>query len=135
MMECEKCGSPTTMQVQAVVSAPGDLYHRLSKQNLRKKEVYLMGVLWDTADFICDNPKCQHVTKGFGNYVTNLKKDVERLNAEKQQIASDFVNFTLLDHPQALANREAVIIAKLKEKLSHYPHIEWLDGVLDSIKS
>ena len=89
MMECEKCGSPTTMQVQAVVSAPGNLYHQLSKQNLRKKEVYLMGVLWETADFICNNPKCQHVTRGYGNYVTNLKKEVETLKKEVEQLKSD----------------------------------------------
>lgn len=67
------------MQVQAVISAPGELAHLFSKQNLRSKDVYLMGVLWETADYICINPDCRKVVNGYGNYVTNLKKEVERL--------------------------------------------------------
>jgi hypothetical protein len=70
------------MQVQAVISAPGELAHKLSKQNLRRRDVYLIGVLWDTADFICTNPKCGKVLDGYGNYVTNLEKEVERLKAK-----------------------------------------------------
>ena len=41
-----------------------------------------MCVLWETADFICTNPKCGKVLNGYGNYVTNLKKEVERLKAK-----------------------------------------------------
>jgi hypothetical protein len=41
-----------------------------------------MGVLWETADFICTNPECGKVVDGYGNYVTNLKKEVERLKAK-----------------------------------------------------
>lgn len=44
--------------------------------------MYLIGVLWDTADFICTNPKCGKVLDGYGNYVTNLKKEVERLKVK-----------------------------------------------------
>lgn len=61
------------MQVQAVISAPGALVHQLSKKNLRLASVHLMGVLWETADFICENPKCQHIADGHGNYVTRLR--------------------------------------------------------------
>ena len=81
-MKCERCGSDTRIQVQAVISAPGELAHQFSKQNLRRKDVYLMGVLWETADFICTNPECGKVVDGYGNYVTNLKKEVERLKAK-----------------------------------------------------
>lgn len=81
-MQCVKCGSPTRMQVQLTVSAPGALYHKLSKQALRRKGVDVLGANWETADFICTNPDCCHVTEGFGNYVTNLKKRAERLEAE-----------------------------------------------------
>lgn len=76
---CLKCGAPTRMQVQATISAPGDLAHQFSKQNLRRKDVYLLGVNWETADFICTNPKCGSVRDGYGNYVTNLEKEVKRL--------------------------------------------------------
>ncbi len=80
-MKCEECGSPTQMQVQAVISAPGDLAHQFTKKNLRRKDVHLMGVLWETADFICTNPECGAIANGYGNYVTELKKEVERLRA------------------------------------------------------
>lgn len=82
MKACNRCGSPMRMQVQAVISAPAELAHQFSKQNLRRKDVHLMGVLWETADFICTNVKCQHVESGYGNYVTGLKKEVERLRAK-----------------------------------------------------
>ena len=72
---CERCGGPTQMQVQAVISAPSELEHQFSKQNLRSKDVHLLGVLWETADYICTNPECQYVTNGYGNYVSNLKKE------------------------------------------------------------
>ncbi len=81
-MLCEKCNSPTRMQVQATISAPGELAHQFSKKNLRQKEVHLMGVMWETADFICTNPNCSHVTNGYGTYVSNLRKEVERLKAK-----------------------------------------------------
>lgn len=68
------------MQVQAVISAPGELAHQFSKKNLRSKEVYLMGVLWETADYICAEPNCgRRVLDGYGNYVTGLKKRVKEL--------------------------------------------------------
>jgi len=76
---CPKCGYSMRMQVQAVISAPSDLAHQLGKRNLRRKDVYLMGVLWETADHICDNPDCRHVLDGYGNYVTKLKKENERM--------------------------------------------------------
>ena len=38
-MKCIHCGSPTRMQVQATISAPGELNHQLSKTNLRRKDV------------------------------------------------------------------------------------------------
>lgn len=79
MTVCERCGAPLRMQVQAVLSAPGELTHQFSKSNLRRKDVYLLGVLWETADYICTNPACGKVTDGYGNYVTWLKKEVERL--------------------------------------------------------
>lgn len=78
-MKCEHCGSATRMQVLVVISAPGYLNRILSKQNLRRKDVRLKGVLWETADFICTNSECGKVKDGYGNYVTNLEKEVNRL--------------------------------------------------------
>lgn len=79
---CTKCGSPTRIQVQAAISAPGEMYHQFSKSNIAKKEVYLMGVLWDTTDFICTDPRCGYVLDGYGNYVTGLEKENEELKAQ-----------------------------------------------------
>jgi hypothetical protein len=78
-MKCEICGSKTRMQVQAVISAPGGFYHKLSKKNIQRSDVHLLGALWETADFICENPKCKHIHPGNGNYVTRLRKEVKRL--------------------------------------------------------
>ena len=80
-MKCIHCGGKTRIQVQAVISAPGELAHQFSKKNLRSKEVYLMGVLWETADYICVEPNCGRVLDGYGNYVTGLKKRVKELEA------------------------------------------------------
>lgn len=79
MRKCSRCGADQRMQVQAVISAPAELERQFSKQNIRRKDVHLMGVLWETADFICTNPKCGAVDDGYGNYVTNLEKEVKRL--------------------------------------------------------
>lgn len=80
-MNCPKCGSVTRTQVQAVISAPGEMNHRLSKRNLRSKDVYFMAVLWETADFICTNVECQYIHTRYGNYVTRLAKENKHLLA------------------------------------------------------
>ena len=69
------------MHVQASLSAPGELTHRLTKANLRRGDVYLLGVNWETADYICTNAACGHVVSGYGNYVSNLEKEVAALKA------------------------------------------------------
>lgn len=79
MFECEQCGSPTKMMVQMVVIAPSDMFHNFTKKNMNSKEFQVQGVLWETADFLCTNENCGHITDGYGNYVTNLKKENERL--------------------------------------------------------
>ena len=81
-MKCPKCGSDTRMMVQTCITAPGELYHNLPKAAYRRRDVELKGVLWETADFICTNEKCGHVTDGYGNYVTGLAKRVEELEAK-----------------------------------------------------
>jgi hypothetical protein len=79
-MKCLKCGSDTRMMVQTVITAPGDLFRNLPKAAYRRKDVELKGVLWETADFICTNPECQHVTDGYGNYVTGLAKALKEVD-------------------------------------------------------
>lgn len=81
MNQCPRCGSDTRMTVQAVISAPGKLEGLLSKRALRRKDVFLQAVLWETANFICTNPECRNVEHGFGNYVTRLAEENERLRA------------------------------------------------------
>jgi len=78
-VECERCGRKTIMQVQAVISAPGDLENRFTKANLRRKDVHLIGCLWDQARFICDS--CGHVSGGAKNYITQLENEITRLKA------------------------------------------------------
>lgn len=87
-MKCLKCGGPTQMQVLVSVSAPGELYRQLSKPAYRRKDVSILGVLWETADFICEDPKCGQVTNGYGNYVTNLEQKVRQLEAQVSRLSS-----------------------------------------------
>lgn len=85
MHNCTKCGKETRMQVKAVLSAPSSLEGRFSKTNLRSKDVYLMGVNWETADYICEH--CRTVENGYGNYVSRL----ERKNEEMKQLLEDAI--------------------------------------------
>ena len=80
IFECPRCGGPTRAMVQMVVVAPSKMMYKFSKKNIRSKEFTIKGVLWETADFICN--KCNYVTNGYGNYVTNLKKENERLKEQ-----------------------------------------------------
>lgn len=73
---CVKCGFATTMQVQATIQALGTSYHNLQ---LHHPGVELLGVNWETADFICRNQSCRYVDDGMGNYVTRLRKENEEL--------------------------------------------------------
>jgi len=86
LFDCTKCGSPTTIQGQVVLSAPSQYYHNFTKSNLRRKGVYLMGCLWETFDFICTNPKCGHTVGRYGNYVTSIKKENEALKARIREL-------------------------------------------------
>lgn len=82
---CQRCGSPTRIQVQATIEAPSELAHQFSKANMRRADVHFMGVLWETMDTICTNPKCMNVTDGYGNYVTKLAKRVKELESELEK--------------------------------------------------
>ena len=82
-MICQKCGSRNTRMMGLVtLSAPTEFHSNFSKTNLRRKDVYLQGVCWETFDIICCEPKCGHVTDAYGNYVTNMKKENESLKKE-----------------------------------------------------
>lgn len=82
---CPKCGGKQRMHVVATISAPADMYGQLHKANLREKGVYLMGVNWETADFMCE--VCGCLTKdGYGNYVTRLEKENQKLKEKNQEL-------------------------------------------------
>lgn len=88
-MKCVHCGSDGRIQVLANIAAPAELAHQFSKANLRKKDVYLLGVNWETMDFLCGNEKCGRVTDGYGNYVTNLAKENELLKVKIAELEKD----------------------------------------------
>ena len=67
-----RCSGPTRIQVQATLSAPAELLHNFSKTNLRRRDVYLLGVNWETADTISEN--CGTVVHAYGNYISRLEK-------------------------------------------------------------
>ncbi len=116
------------MQVQAVISAPGELAHRFSKQNLRRKDVYLMGVLWETADFICTNPECRNVLNGYGNYVTNLKREVERLRRVRDAVTTEGENMELISVTQAAKQGVARLRKPIWANKMDHLKIDIIDG-------
>lgn len=79
MYQCEKCGSETRAMGYMQVSVPSSYMNNFTKNNIKSKEFRILGVNWETFDFICTNESCRYVTDGYGNYVTNLKKENERL--------------------------------------------------------
>lgn len=114
-MKCRKCGSATRMMVQTCITAPGELYRNLPKAAYRRKDVELSGVLWETADFICTSSECGHVTNGYGNYVTNLKKRNEGLEAAVQ--ATDAFFAMRLQELGSLSSEAEELVKKIKTAL------------------
>ncbi len=47
--------------VNLFLDIPGDMYCRLNKNNLKKKEVKLQGAGWDSASFYCSNNNCGYL--------------------------------------------------------------------------
>lgn len=74
------------MMVHMIVSAPSSMESQFSKKNIRSKEFKLLGVNWETADYFCENNGCHHTILGCGNYVTNLKKDLDAAYLELNKI-------------------------------------------------
>ena len=83
---CPKCGSSMRMQVNACISAPSDLMHDFKKTNLRRKDVYFMGVFWETATHICSNEKCKNVIDGYINWIDEMKVQNEVMKEALQKI-------------------------------------------------
>jgi hypothetical protein len=71
--------------VQATLCTDGKYYANFTKRNLRYKESYLNSVNWETADFLCVNKKCRHVTNGLGNYVSRLEKELAKLKLQTSE--------------------------------------------------
>ena len=110
MIRCQHCDSENVrIQGQATLSAPGELMHQFSKSNLRRKDVYLMGVNWETFDVICGD--CSRVTPAYGNYVSRMEKEVERLQACFDQ-------------------RNAAFIGSCKKNRDLQARVEELEGVV-----
>lgn len=86
---CPRCNGPTTMMVQALVCAPGELDHRLPKKAMRRADVHLQGVLWETADFLCKDQACGFVQDGHGNHMTQLKAANESVSAENKSLREE----------------------------------------------
>jgi hypothetical protein len=63
--QCPKCKKNTWhFNVYLHITAPGEMYHQLSKRNLRKQEVKIEAALWETTSWWCSNYKCMHHIDG-----------------------------------------------------------------------
>lgn len=53
-MKCPRCDSENmSFMVDIIVHAPIKYLHELSKTNLRKKDVEIIGADWDKATYVC----------------------------------------------------------------------------------
>jgi hypothetical protein len=85
------------MTVMATVSAPGEFFGNLTKANIRRKDVYLSGVNWETANFICTNEECRYIYAGYGNYISKLEKKCLLLDDFIELLESYETNSSLTD--------------------------------------
>lgn len=53
MMNCPRCNSAITVQLNLIIVIPGELLHRVSKTALRRKDVQILGADWDRATYVC----------------------------------------------------------------------------------
>ncbi len=88
-MPCEKCGGPTKFSVQLIILAPDDMQHNIKKSDFRRADVEIQGANWETMSEFCRNPQCRHVVAPYGNYVTDLKADVETLRGALKKAGAD----------------------------------------------
>jgi hypothetical protein len=58
-MKCPKCNGDVEIMVNVIMLIPGEMEGRLSKTNLRKKEVKLYAANWEQASYFCKNDKCR----------------------------------------------------------------------------
>ncbi len=86
MVKCDKCNAEMNLVTLLTISAPSSLWGNLTKRNLRRKGVEIMGVLWEGTDFIC--PNCNNTVFGYRNYVQRLEEENQKL---KQLLAENTV--------------------------------------------
>ena len=117
-MKCPKCESEDMdMQVQATIQAPASMARLFSKANLRKKEVCLLGVNWETADYICND--CGYVIDGYGNYVSKMEKALKEF---KEEVLSYWVVEYLREYKEGrICLTEIVVEAVSEEHIRKYP--------------
>ena len=85
-MKCPFCGSDTRMHVNVLLSAPSSFHGNLWKKIFRRKDVYLISANWEATDFICTNTECNTVIGGYGNYVSNLRKENTRMKEKLEEL-------------------------------------------------
>jgi hypothetical protein len=77
------------MQVQATVCAPAWLSHLFSKTNMRRKDVFFMGVSWETADYYCGDASCGYHKDGYRNRIDKLKDENEQLKIANERLTRE----------------------------------------------
>lgn len=90
---CERCGGDEFIyMVDAIIVAPATIGFKLSKQNLRKKDVYIQRVDWDTRTFICK--KCNKVDSDIRTgYIKALRDDGDALRARLRELGEEVMDF------------------------------------------
>ncbi len=59
-MKCPNCGEELFANVKVIMNIPSSMVSLLSKKNIAKKEVQILGVYWDSAYYYCKNETCKN---------------------------------------------------------------------------
>lgn len=51
--KCPRCGAEVIVNVNLLVTIPYSMYGNLSKRNMAKKEVKVLGAYWPETSFFC----------------------------------------------------------------------------------
>ena len=86
---CSNCNSTDLHFVgQLSLIAPMSLYKKITKRNLRKASVNLLGFNWEAADIICLNCGA-HVYCGAQTYIHKLEAKITSLKIKIEDMEAD----------------------------------------------
>ena len=64
---------------------PSALMGALTAENLKNATVRVVGVNWETFDFMCSSEACRHHEHAYGNYISRLEDENKMLHQRMKE--------------------------------------------------